>query len=71
MKNLFEEPYIDVIKFSALDVFTFDASPEQGVEAGEDPDNAENWPEQKNEKNNNICFDFFHWLFILLRLQKG
>ena len=45
MKNLFEEPYIDVIKFSALDVFTLDSSPEQGVTGDEDPDNAEDWPQ--------------------------
>ena len=44
MKNLFEEPYIDVIKFSALDVFTLDSSPEQGVEADENPEDAEDWP---------------------------
>ena len=45
MKNLFEEPYIDVIKFSALDVFTLNSSPEQGVPTEENPENAENWPQ--------------------------
>ena len=43
MKKLFEEPYVDVIKFSALDVFTIASSPEQGVTADDEGANAVDW----------------------------
>ena len=41
MKNIFEEPYIEVLKFSVLDVLT--ESTEDPVDAGNKDDFTEEW----------------------------
>ena len=43
MKNLFEKPYIDVIKFSVLDVLTTSSVGEEGVTDDNDSGNSEDW----------------------------